>query len=225
MTMAALREHPKVYWIWNHRRWCLENVPDGPEVDGAPSLQWRKANWNKELAVIEKMLDADARNCKPLHTLVSVSSSRRKVHAWNYRRYVLASMPDQRPVMTELAYTTRKISASFSNFSAWHQRSKVYAALWKAGELDPIRSRDEGMCLVLTWRVLTRAKSLSSCTTHCSPIQTTRARGSIIDGSSVRVRTRRHTPPHNHNPIRRRERGTAAARDRRHRRVVGRTAR
>ena len=67
MTMAALRQHPKVYWIWNHRRWCLENVPDGPVVDGKPSLQWRKANWQRELAVVEKMLDADARNCKPTH--------------------------------------------------------------------------------------------------------------------------------------------------------------
>ncbi|KAG6379130.1 rab-protein geranylgeranyltransferase [Boletus reticuloceps] len=132
MTMAALREHPKVYWIWNHRRWCLENVPDGPVVDGKPSLQWRKANWQRELAVVEKMLDADARNFL----------------AWNYRRYVLASMPEQRPVMTELAYTTRKISASFSNFSAWHQRSKVYSSLWNTGELDPIQSREEEFDLV-----------------------------------------------------------------------------
>jgi len=132
MTMAALREHPKVYWIWNHRRWCLENVPDGPVVDGKPSLRWRKANWQRELAVVEKLLDADARNFL----------------AWNYRRYVLTSMPEQRPVMTELAYTTRKISASFSNFSAWHQRSKVYSLLWNAGELDPIESRDEEFGLV-----------------------------------------------------------------------------
>jgi len=132
MTMAALREHPKVYWIWNHRRWCLENVPDGPAVDGKPSLQWRKANWQRELAVVEKLLDADARNFL----------------AWNYRRYVFASMPEQRPVMTELAYTTRKISASFSNFSAWHQRSKVYSSLWNTGELDPTESREEEFDLV-----------------------------------------------------------------------------
>ncbi|KAG9318253.1 rab-protein geranylgeranyltransferase [Chiua virens] len=132
MTMAALREHPKVYWIWNHRGWCLENIPDGPEVDGAPSLQWRRTTWKKELAVVEKMLDADARN----------------FHAWNYRRYCLASMPDQRPLATELAYTTRKISASFSNFSAWHQRSKIYSALWNAGELDPVKSREEEFDLV-----------------------------------------------------------------------------
>ncbi|KAN0075348.1 hypothetical protein V8E55_011371 [Tylopilus felleus] len=132
MTMAALREHPKVYWIWNHRRWCLENVPDGPLVDGKPSLQWRKANWQRELAVVEKMLNADARNFL----------------AWNYRRYVLASMPEQRPLETELAYTTRKISASFSNFSAWHQRSKVYPLLWNNGHLDPLKSREEEFDLV-----------------------------------------------------------------------------
>ncbi|KIJ60638.1 hypothetical protein HYDPIDRAFT_177343 [Hydnomerulius pinastri MD-312] len=121
MTTTALKAHPKVYWIWNHRRWCLENVPDGPAVDDQPSLQWRKANWDRELAVVEKMLDADARNFQ----------------AWNYRRYVLASLPVQRPETSDLAYTTRKISASFSNFSAWHQRSKVYSSLWNAGQLDP----------------------------------------------------------------------------------------
>lgn len=148
MTMAALRERPKVYWIWNHRRWCLENVPDGPMVDGEPSLQWRKATWQRELAVVEKMLDADARNCKPDTHFVPHTSHILQVLAWNYRRYVLASMPDQRPITTELAYTTRKISASFSNFSAWHQRSKVYSLLWNSGEYDPVKSREEGMCLL-----------------------------------------------------------------------------
>jgi hypothetical protein len=60
MTTAALKRHPKVYWIWNHRRWCLENVPLGPEKD---SIGWRQANWDQELRVVEKMLDADPRNC------------------------------------------------------------------------------------------------------------------------------------------------------------------
>ena len=62
MTFAALKKHPKVYWIWNHRRWCLAQVPDGPTEDDKDG--WRMANWNKEMFVIEKMLDADARNCK-----------------------------------------------------------------------------------------------------------------------------------------------------------------
>ncbi|KAG8703988.1 Rab geranylgeranyltransferase [Ceratobasidium sp. 394] len=62
------------------------------------------------------MLDRDSRN----------------FHAWNYRRYVLACMPesDRRPPRSELAYTTRKIEQNFSNFSAWHQRTKVWGVIW-----------------------------------------------------------------------------------------------
>ncbi|KAG6854941.1 hypothetical protein C0991_009764 [Blastosporella zonata] len=66
-TMTALKAHPKVYWIWNHRRWCLENTPYGPGADGeADAGVWRKANWDRELYVVEKMLDADPRNCRPI---------------------------------------------------------------------------------------------------------------------------------------------------------------
>lgn len=64
-TSTALRQHPKVYWIWNHRRWCLEHIPQSPAADN-PS-QWREAAWNKELFVVEKMLDADPRNCEQLY--------------------------------------------------------------------------------------------------------------------------------------------------------------
>lgn len=60
MVTGVLKAHPKVYWIWNHRRWCLTNVPDGPEGD---VQGWKKANWDRELYIVEKMLDADARNC------------------------------------------------------------------------------------------------------------------------------------------------------------------
>ncbi|KAG2075993.1 rab-protein geranylgeranyltransferase [Suillus decipiens] len=132
LTTTSLKANPKVYWIWNHRRWCLENVPDGPERNGLPSMEWRQANWDKELFVAERMLDADARN----------------FHAWNYRRYVLANMPTRRPEASELAYTSRKIGANFSNFSAWHQRSKTLVGLWESGQLDPIQSRDDEFELV-----------------------------------------------------------------------------
>jgi len=132
MTTTALKAHPKVYWVWNHRQWCLENVPDGPGEEGAERYGWKKANWDRELFVVEKMLDADARN----------------FHAWNYRRYVLASMPVPRTEISELAYTTRKIEANFSNFSAWHQRSKVYTSLWDSGKLDAAKCREEEFELV-----------------------------------------------------------------------------
>ncbi|KAJ7273233.1 rab-protein geranylgeranyltransferase [Mycena rebaudengoi] len=118
LTTVALKMHPKVYWIWNHRRWCLENVPDGPTDDNPNG--WRQTNWDRELFLVDKMLDADARN----------------FHAWTYRRYVLVNMPVPRTETAELAYTTRKIESNFSNFSAWHQRSKLLTSLWGSGKLD-----------------------------------------------------------------------------------------
>jgi len=133
MTTSALKIHPKVYWLWNHRRWCLENVPDGPGTANEGERNgWRKANWDKELFVVEKMLDADARN----------------FHAWSYRRYVLASMPIPKPETSELMYTKRKIEVNFSNFSAWHQRSKVLSSLWASGKLDQAKSKEEEFELV-----------------------------------------------------------------------------
>ncbi|ETW85709.1 hypothetical protein HETIRDRAFT_470846 [Heterobasidion irregulare TC 32-1] len=130
MTTTALKAHPKVYWIWNHRRWCLENIPDGG--DNNDEHGWRKASWERELFIVEKMLDADARNFL----------------AWGYRRYVLASMPVRRPEIVELASTTRKIEANFSNFSAWHQRTKVLASLWDSGKLDKHSSLQQEFDLV-----------------------------------------------------------------------------
>ncbi|KDN40754.1 hypothetical protein RSAG8_07929, partial [Rhizoctonia solani AG-8 WAC10335] len=114
LTLAALQVHPKVYWLWNHRRWCLGIIPEGP--DGVDK-SWKSSIWARELAIVEKMLDRDPRN----------------FHAWDYRRYALASMPesDRRSPEFELAYTTRKIEQNFSNFSAWHQRTKVFGLLWR----------------------------------------------------------------------------------------------
>ncbi|KAJ7261363.1 rab-protein geranylgeranyltransferase [Mycena haematopus] len=133
MTTVALKMHPKVYWIWNHRRWCLENVPDGPGTSAEGDLNgWRKTNWDKEMYVVDKMLDADSRN----------------FHAWSYRRYVLAMMPVSRPEVTELAYTTRKIESNFSNFSAWHQRTKILNSLWGSGILDRHKSKEKEFDLV-----------------------------------------------------------------------------
>jgi len=63
--MSALKAHPKVYWIWNHRRWCLENLPNGPGQEGdADFMGWKQSSWDKELGLVELMLLADPRNCK-----------------------------------------------------------------------------------------------------------------------------------------------------------------
>lgn len=62
LTFSLLKQHPKVYWIWTHRRWSLEAVPDGPTKEDVHG--WRSANWKMELFFVEKMLDADGRNCE-----------------------------------------------------------------------------------------------------------------------------------------------------------------
>ncbi|KAF9080430.1 hypothetical protein BGX29_005321, partial [Mortierella sp. GBA35] len=43
-----LKLNPKSYWMWNHRRWCLENMS--------------QPRWDRELAMVGKFLEMDARN-------------------------------------------------------------------------------------------------------------------------------------------------------------------
>lgn len=147
LTTTFLKQHPKVYWIWNHRQWCLAQVPDGPTSSDPHA--WRQSYWNKELFVVEKMLDADPRNCWcPRLSTYARPDLYSAVLAWNYRRHVLAEMPVKRSETSELAYTQRKIESNISNFSAWHQRSKVLTSLWDAGKLDKVKAIKEGACLI-----------------------------------------------------------------------------
>lgn len=113
LTTSYLKIHPKVYWIWTHRKWCLEHIPEGPGIPSSSLLQnvthsegvngtmadeaekpvdqngaepeqtdeavkkkneemeaendvegWKKEAWGRELMLVEKMLEADSRNCK-----------------------------------------------------------------------------------------------------------------------------------------------------------------
>ncbi|CAO3597828.1 unnamed protein product [Absidia cylindrospora] len=103
LFMQLIRMNPKSYWLWNHRRWCLESMP--------------QPSWKGELKLVDKMLTMDARN----------------FHGWTYRRYVVAQLRklettkagDYQWVQQEYDFTTQKITQSFSNYSAWHQRSKL----------------------------------------------------------------------------------------------------
>lgn len=71
----------------------------------------------------------------------------RNFHGWGYRRMVVAELESERlsvqttdairprsMVRAEFDYTTRMINTNLSNFSAWHNRSKLIPRLLQEGE-------------------------------------------------------------------------------------------
>ncbi|GAA5940652.1 Rab geranylgeranyltransferase BET4 [Sporobolomyces koalae] len=115
LTNSSLRLNPKNYSVWEHRKWVLETMPD--------------ADWALEIKIVEMFLEKDGPT----------------VHSWDYRRYLIESIQSIRnrqedsvrtkplpnpTTESELNFTTRKISSNFSNFSAWHYRTKLLAKLW-----------------------------------------------------------------------------------------------
>ena len=107
-----LKDYPKCYWIWNYRRWILELA-----IKHLPVATARRI-WEEELGLDSMMLTRDRRN----------------YHAWAYRRYLVAKLESaelggQSMVEEEFDYTTRMTRVDLSNFSAWHNRSKLIPRL------------------------------------------------------------------------------------------------
>ncbi|SCV05512.1 LANO_0H09120g1_1 [Lachancea nothofagi CBS 11611] len=115
-TTRQLQAYPKVYWIWNHRLWCLNEYPGSPIE-----------RWQLELALVNKLLSMDARN----------------FHSWHYRKIVvkrLEQMSRKNLNQQELDYTTEKINANISNFSAWHQRASLLPKMFAMGQIPDEKS-------------------------------------------------------------------------------------
>ena len=111
-TQQALMRNPKSYWCWNQREWATQRLS---RMSACP--------WEKELALCGQLLHHDARNCKFLLNQPHQSTHSTQVHCWNYRRYVVAQSHISHEA--ELKFTTNLIEENFSNYSAWHQRSKL----------------------------------------------------------------------------------------------------
>lgn len=108
--VPLLRTFPKCYWIWNHRSWLLAQATERLTTVTALEL------WQGELGLVSKMLSYDSRN----------------FHGWGYRRTVvqnLEQLSGKSMVEREFEYTTKMINTNLSNFSAWHNRSKLIPRL------------------------------------------------------------------------------------------------
>lgn len=106
--LPLLIQFPKCYWIWNYRLWLLEQATILLPADKA------RAVWEEELRLVGRMLNRDNRN----------------FHGWGYRRTVIDNLESKAlngssMAMDELDYTTKMINSNLSNFSAWHNRTKL----------------------------------------------------------------------------------------------------
>lgn len=139
--VPLLRKFPKCYWVWNHRLWILQQSTI--HLSGVTALRL----WREELGLVNKMLSLDGRN----------------FHGWGYRRTVIAALESnghihgnsgttntvgRSLVEEEFTYTTKMIETDLSNFSAWHNRSKLIPRLLDERGADVKARRkflDDGM--------------------------------------------------------------------------------
>lgn len=118
-VMVLLKRFPKCYWIWNHRLWSLAQLGED-------------ADWERELSTVSKLLSMDERN----------------FHGWQYRRIVVLSLEtndnlvkDLLVNLNEFKFTTSKVNNNISNFSAWHNRSKLIPKIYSL--IDKTKYDDE----------------------------------------------------------------------------------
>ncbi|KAI3652160.1 hypothetical protein MP228_003463 [Amoeboaphelidium protococcarum] len=128
-NLMCMKMNPKSYWSWNFRQWLFNQFYKVVVVDDQIIKE--------EVVLINRLLDADDRN----------------FHGWDYRRWFMSTfinnggdIDDSVPVQNEslrvvvnsaidtynaqlrdaeMEFCLTKIKANFSNYSAWHYRSKM----------------------------------------------------------------------------------------------------
>lgn len=119
--VKSIMRSPKSYTLWFHRQWVIER--------GLAEERLRQKESSKildnELRLCDKMLAMDERN----------------FHCWNYRLSTALLYLKEIPLREgtqEVAFIEREcamaealIKKNFSNYSAWHYRSKLLPELYK----------------------------------------------------------------------------------------------
>ncbi|XP_057291293.1 geranylgeranyl transferase type-2 subunit alpha-like isoform X4 [Hydractinia symbiolongicarpus] len=134
LSEKLLSGNPDVYTLWNIRKEIFVEMQKQENIDKLLHMElkflqsclhvnpksygvWNqrqfvmltmeKPDWHEELRLCNLFLEYDERN----------------FHCWDYRRFVVKNSmiaPED-----EFQFTTKKISENFSNYSAWHNRSKL----------------------------------------------------------------------------------------------------
>lgn len=134
LTEAGLRINPKSYCAWHHRCWILDKFASQSE-------------WAKELKICTQYLELDDRNCEYWTVQFSIAFilvlyrlSSFSVHCWDYRRYIIERHETQ--LEKELDYSLQKLESNFSNYSAWHYRSKLIPRVHTAFKRENLFKND-----------------------------------------------------------------------------------
>lgn len=114
LGLVALRRHPKAYAAWHHRLWLLSS----PQVAAVLPKATMESAFHAEFTMASALLAKDGRN----------------FHGWAHRMRtrqaaVAGGAANLKSPEEELGFVTEKINDDFANYSAWHHRSALLAAL------------------------------------------------------------------------------------------------
>ena len=159
--LPLLMKFPKCYWIWNHRYWVLKQISVRLPLANARNY------WNGELVLVGKMLGRDSRNFHGWDYRRFVIQELRRFQELAQESKEEAETPAIADTATsrgtqegaaseiitesEFAYTTKMIKSNLSNFSAWHNRSKLIPQLLderQASDTDRRKLFDEELAFI-----------------------------------------------------------------------------
>jgi len=159
--LPLLMKFPKCYWIWNHRYWVLKQISERLQLATAQTY------WNGELVLVGKMLGRDSRNfhgwdyrrfvIQELRRLQETARSSKSETETppsadtSTRSSTQDGAASETITESEFAYTTKMIKGNLSNFSAWHNRSKLIPQLLderEANDQDRKKLFDEELAFI-----------------------------------------------------------------------------
>ncbi|KAM3964836.1 rab geranylgeranyltransferase subunit alpha [Aphomia sociella] len=156
ITGKVLTSNPDIYTLWNIRREILNIF----KVDMESEKEKLSELYDDELHLTEYCLKINPKSYCTWHQREWVLTTRenpdwktelslcnkylkfdeRNFHTWDYRRFVVSQCKPS--LKEEFDFTTEKLLDNFSNYSAWHYRSKMLVELYP--DLEAGRPIEDG---------------------------------------------------------------------------------